>query len=81
MNKLRDFLLSDKGRRIINILFLICLFFRHTVLTYIAFGVWIIYLLFCLRKAPTKVDRIIYLIFLGLVLLLLAVSLIRQVRA
>lgn len=66
MKRIRDVLLSDKGMKIVNALFFISLLFSGHGLIFIAYIVWIIYLLFCFKHSKDKSGKIIYGIFIGL---------------
>jgi hypothetical protein len=59
-DKLKAFLASEKGMAVINVLFFLALIGRNTGFIFIAYLAWAAYLVFCLRRAPSKALRIVY---------------------
>lgn len=76
MERMKEFLLSDKGMKIVNFLFLIALLIRNTGFILIAYFVWLIYLILCIRNTGSKAKKIINTAFIVFAILMIMVNLI-----
>lgn len=58
MKKVKEILLSDRGMKIINILFILSLLIRNSGVVFAFYLVWIIYLAFGIKESPSKIVKI-----------------------
>ena len=65
MQKIKNYLCSEKGMRFINVLFAISLLIRRSGIGLIAYLCWGVYLLYCIRCTEQKTMKIIYSILLA----------------
>ncbi len=75
MKKIKDMLSSENGMRIVNGLCLFSLLFYRSGLIFIAYGAWILYLLFCLKNTRKKGSRIIYSLFIAIAVIMIILNL------
>lgn len=59
-DKMREILLSERGREIVNVVFFLSFLLRNRGIVFAAYVVWGIYLWFCAQYASSKASRIIY---------------------
>ena len=64
MQKIKNYLCSEKGMRFINVLFALSLLIRRSGIGLIAYLCWGVYLLYCIRCTEQKTMKIIYSILL-----------------
>ena len=60
MYKVKNALYSEKGMTIVNALFFLSAFFRNMGVIFVAYTVWIFYLINCIQKTPSKITKLIY---------------------
>ena len=65
MQKIKNYLCSEKGMRFINVLFALSLLIRRSGIGLIAYLCWGVYLLYCIRCTEQKTMKIIYSILLA----------------
>ena len=65
MQKIKNFLCSEKGMRFINVLFALSLLIRRSGIGLIAYLCWGVYLLYCIRCTEQKTMKIMYSILLA----------------
>ena len=65
MQKIKNYLCSEKGMRFINVLFALSLLIRRSGIGLIAYLCWGVYLLYCIRCSEQKTMKIIYSILLA----------------
>ena len=65
MQKIKNYLCSEKGMRFINVLFALSLLIRRSGTGLIAYLCWGVYLLYCIRCSEQKTMKIIYSILLA----------------
>lgn len=65
MQKIKNYLCSEKGMRFINVLFALSLLIRHSGIGLIAYLCWGVYLLYCIRCTEQKTMKIMYSILLA----------------
>ena len=65
MQKIKNYLCSEKGMRFINVLFARSLLIRRSGIGLIAYLCWGVYLLYCIRCTEQKTMKIIYSILLA----------------
>ena len=61
MRKIKEILFSENGMKAVNTLFFLAMFFYSSGLLFVAYIVWICYLVFCIRISPKagKVNHIL----------------------
>ena len=60
MQKIKNYLCSEKGMRFINVLFALSLLIRRSGIGLIAYLCWGVYLLYCIRCTEQKTMKIMY---------------------
>ena len=65
MQKIKNYLCSEKGMRFINVLFALSLLIRRRGIGLIAYLCWGVYLLYCIRCTEQKTMKIMYSILLA----------------
>ena len=65
MQKIKNYLCSEKGMRFINVLFALSLLIRRCGIGLIAYVCWGVYLLYCIRCTEQKTMKIMYSILLA----------------
>lgn len=65
MQKIKNYLCSEKGMRFINVLFALSLLIRRSGIGLIAYLCWGVYLLYCIRCTEQKTMKILYSILLA----------------
>ena len=65
MQKIKNYLCSEKGMRFINVLFALSLLIRRSGIGLIAYLCWGVYLLHCIRCTEQKTMKIMYSILLA----------------
>ncbi|MBE6962142.1 MAG: hypothetical protein E7445_06775 [Ruminococcaceae bacterium] len=63
MKKIKEIFLSEKGMEIVNAIFFLSIIFSRSGLSgflFIAYIVWIAYLLFCIKHTSSKDRKVIY---------------------
>ena len=65
MQKIKNYLCSEKGMLFINVLFALSLLIRRSGIGLIAYLCWGVYLLYCIRCTEQKTMKIMYSILLA----------------
>ena len=65
MQKIKNYLCSEKGMRFINVLFALSLLIRRSGIGLIAYLCWGVYLMYCIRCTEQKTMKIRYSILLA----------------
>ena len=65
MQKIKNYLCSEKGMRFINVLFALSLLIRRSGIGLIAYICWGVYLMYCIRCTEQKTMKIMYSILLA----------------
>ena len=65
MQKIKNYLCSEKGMRFINVLFALSLLIRRSGIGLIAYLCWGVYLLYCIRCTEQKTMKIMSSILLA----------------
>ena len=65
MQKIKNYLCSEKGMRFINVLFALSLLISRSGIGLIAYLCWGVYLLYCIRCTEQKTMKIMYSILLA----------------
>lgn len=72
MKEIMKVLTSEKGMKVVNILFFLCALIRNRGIIMVACLCWIIYLVFCIKNTPDKMTKVIYkgfIVFASIILL------------
>ncbi len=72
--KIKDAICSENGMKIVNVLFFLSVLSRSP-LTLIAYIAWIVYLLFCLKRAGSKAARTIFSVLIGVAVAMIFLNL------
>ncbi|MDD3367622.1 MAG: hypothetical protein PHP50_01870 [Lachnospiraceae bacterium] len=64
IEKIKEIFFSDKGMKIVNILFILSLFVQNSGLIFIAYLIWIVYLVFGMKHTQSKIIKISNFIFI-----------------
>lgn len=54
MNQMKKMFFSEIGMKVVNLLFFLSLFIRNCGVIFVAYAVWILYLLNCMKKHHLK---------------------------
>lgn len=65
MNKMKSYLFSERGMNVVNVLFMLSLFGRNVWFTFIAYIIWALYLIQCIKTTSSKVVKSVYIIFIA----------------
>lgn len=57
MRKIKEILFSENGMKVVNTLFFLAMFFYMSGLLFVAYIVWICYLVFCIRNTESRGAR------------------------
>lgn len=60
MDRLKNLLFSENGIKIVNMLFFLAFLARNTIFLVAAYLIWIIFLVFCIKRAQYRASRIVY---------------------
>ena len=73
MKKCKEWLFSETGMRVINVLFFLMMILQGgPVFGALAYGCWSLYLVGCIRRAKARWEKVVY----GLLLIWAAVNLV-----
>lgn len=75
MQKIKEMFFSEKGIKIVNILFFLSAIFYRSGLLFIAYIAWIIYISFCIKHTESNRSKIVYSIFIGIASILICLNL------
>jgi hypothetical protein len=81
MKKIKNLLFSEKGMKMVNLLFVLSAIFYRSGLLFIAYFAWIIYLLFCVKQAEAKGSKVVYSVFIGIAVIMICVNLYFLIRS
>lgn len=56
MRKIKELIFSENGMKAVNTLFFLAMFFYSSGLLFVAYIVWICYLVFCIRNTESRVN-------------------------
>ncbi len=76
MKKLKEFLLSDKGMRLVNIVFLLSFLVPDAFFSMAAAMLWLLFLYYSGRRSESKAVKAVYGVFGAIAVLLIVLSLI-----
>ena len=75
MRKIKEYLFSEKGMKIVNTLFALSIVFYRSGLLFIAYITWIVYLAFCIKRTGSKGSKIVYSVFVGIAAIMICLNL------
>ena len=75
MRKIKELIFSENGMKAVNTLFFWAMFFYSSGLLFVAYIVWICYLVFCIRNTESRGSKVVYSVFVGLAVVMIGVSL------
>jgi D-alanyl-lipoteichoic acid acyltransferase DltB (MBOAT superfamily) len=81
ITKLKTLLTSDKGMKVVNLLFLLSLLIPNRGIIFVAYIVWIAYLVYCIKRTSSKSVRIINGIFMVFAAVMIALNLYFMMRS
>lgn len=73
--RLKRTLFSQNGMMVVNALFLLALFIRGRMLSFLAYSVWLAFLIYSFRKSESRGSKVIYACFGALAALNLVINL------
>ena len=59
MRKIKEILFSENGMKVVNTLFFLAMFFYMSGLLFVAYIVWICYLVFCIRNTESRGSKVV----------------------
>ena len=59
MNQMKKMFFSEIGMKVVNLLFFLSLFIRNCGVIFVAYAVWILYLLNCMKKTSSKTLKVV----------------------
>lgn len=62
IKRIKSELFSEKGMKIVNVLFFFSIFSRNKVVITCSFIAWLIYLIFSINHTSSKIMKIIYIL-------------------
>ena len=80
MRKIKELIFSENGMKAVNTLFFWAMFFYSSGLLFVAYIVWICYLVFCIRNTESRGSKVVYSVFVGLAVVMIGVSLYGLIR-
>ena len=75
MRKIKEILFFENGMKAVNTLFLLAMFFYSSGLLFVAYIVWICYLVYCIKNTESRGNKVIYSLFAGLAVVMIGVNL------
>lgn len=81
MSKFKKLLFSENGMKIVNVMFFLSLLIRNVGFIFIAYILWIIYLIFCIRNASSQSGKLIYKAFLGFAVIMVLLNIYFMLKA
>lgn len=75
MEKIKEIFSSEKGMKIVNLLFFLSVLFYRSGLLFIAYLAWIVYLAFCIKHTNAGGRKITYSVFIGIAAIMILFNL------
>ena len=75
MRKIKEVIFSENGMKAVNVLFFLAMFFYRSGLLFVAYIVWICYLVFCIRNTESRGSKVVYSVFVGLAVAMIGMNL------
>lgn len=80
MRKIKELIFSENGMKAVNTLFVFAMLFYRSGLLFVAYIVWICYLVFCIKNTESRGSKVIYSLFVGLAVVMIGVNLYGLIR-
>lgn len=80
MRKIKEVIFSENGMKAVNVLFFLVMFFYRSGLLFVAYIVWICYLVFCIRNTESRGSKVVYSVFVGLAVAMIGMNLYGLIR-
>ena len=80
MRKIKEVIFSENGMKAVNVLFFLTMFFYRGGLLFVAYIVWICYLVFCIRNTESRGSKVVYSVFVGLAVAMIGMNLYGLIR-
>ena len=80
MRKIKEVIFSENGMKAVNVLFFLAMFFYRSGLLFVAYIVWICYLVFCIRNTESRGSKVVYSVFVGLAVAMIGMNLYGLIR-
>ena len=80
MRKIKELIFSDNGMKAVNTLFFSAMLFYRSGLLFVAYIVWICYLVFCIRNTESRGSKVVYSVFVGIAVVMIGVNLYGLIR-
>ena len=80
MRKIKEVIFSENGMKAVNVLFFLAMFFYRSGLLFVAYIVWICYLVFCIRNTESRRSKVVYSVFVGLAVAMIGMNLYGLIR-
>ena len=81
MVKIKNALFSERGMRIVNALFFLSLLFRNSGIIFIAYIVWIAYLIYGIRTTSSKAVKTVNFAFSIFATAMIVINLVFLIRS
>ena len=65
MERMKKNLFSERGMKIINLLFFLSMLIRNRGIIFIAYTFWIIYLVYCIKDSQSAAAKVVYKIIIA----------------
>ena len=75
MRKILNAICSKNGMKVVNVLFFLSVAFTRSWIVFLSCAVWIVWLVFCIRRTESKVVRTVYAIFIGVATIAIVLNL------
>ena len=80
MRKIKELIFSENGMKAVNTFFFSAMLFYRSVLLFVAYIVWICYLVFCIRNTESRGSKVVYSVFVGIAVVMIGVNLYGLIR-
>ena len=80
MRKIKELIFSENGMKAVNTLFFSAMLFYRSGLLFVAYIVWICYLVFCIRNTESRGSKVVYSVFVGLAVAMIGMNLYGLIR-
>mgnify|MGYP006978884298 FL=1 len=80
MRKIKELIFSENGMKAVNTLFFSAMLFYRSGLLFVAYIVWICYLVFCIRNTESRGSKVVYSVFVGIAVVMIGVNLYGLIR-
>ena len=74
IERIKNELFSEKGMKIVNLLFILAVFIHNKVFIICSFIAWLIYLVFSINNTSSKIMKIIYRLLSGYAIIIIVIN-------